>query len=211
ESEERATRERAAIVGLQYLDAREVEENLPLAENVLTVEEMYKGKLVPLGVGAEEIPYRFGVTTQTPQSLVTKLQAEYSDRGLSTQFLLISTSGFKAFMRRYDPPRVVVYDDIKIAKEGDSDTIASVSETLNSVSTDRLFDYLLTQADKLGASDIHIENERNQIRIRMRIDGALHAVATLERERYRTIIGELASRANVSSAANEPQSGHIQK
>lgn len=211
EGEEKATRERAAIVGLQYLDAREVEENLPLAENVLTVDEMYKGKLVPLGIGAEERPYRFGVTTQTPQSLVTKLQTEYSDKGFATQFLLISTSGFKAFMRRYDPPKEIVYDDIKIAKEGDSDTIASVSETLNSVSTDRLFDYLLTQADKLGASDIHIENERNQIRIRMRIDGALHAVATLERERYRTIIGELASRANISSAANEPQSGHIQK
>ncbi len=211
EGEEKATRERAAIVGLQYLDAREVEESLPLAEDVLTTEQMYKGKLVPLGIGAEEKPYRFGVTTQTPQSLVNTLQKDYGDKGFGTQFLLISTSGFKAFMRRYDPPKVVVYDDIKIAKEGDSDTISSVSETLNSVSTDRLFDYLLTQADKLGASDIHIENERNQIRIRMRIDGALHAVATLEKERYRTIIGELASRANVSSAANEPQSGHIQK
>src|SRR5690606_14494946 len=61
------------------------------------------------------------------------------------------------------------------------------------------------------ASDIQIENERQGIRIRLRVDGALHAVATLEKERYRTIIGELASRANISSAANEPQSGHIQK
>lgn len=211
EQEEKATRERAAIVGLQYLDTREVEENLPLAADVLPVTDMYKGRLVPLVVGGGENPYRFGVTTQTPQSLVTNLQKDYNDRGFSTQFLLISTSGFKAFMRRYDPPQVVQYDDIKIAKVGDSDTIASVSETLNSVSTDRLFDYLLSQADKLGASDIHIENERQQIRIRMRIDGALHPVATLERDRYRTIIGELASRANISSAANEPQSGHIQK
>src|SRR5690606_23340457 len=130
----------------------------------------------------------------------------YSDNGLSVQFLLISTSGFKAFMRRYDPPKRIIYDDIRIAKQGDSDTIASVSETLNSVSTDRLFDYLLTQADKIGASDIDIENERIQIRILMRIDGALHPVATLERERYRTIIGELASRANISTASTEPQS-----
>lgn len=211
DQEENATRERAAIVGFQYLDSRAVEENLPLTENVMTVDEMYKGRIIPLIAGGEEKPYTFGVTTQTPQSLVSKIQREYNDKGLGTQFLMISSSGFKAFMLRYDPPKVVVYDDIKIAKEGDSDTIASVSETLNSVSPDRLFDYLLTQADKLGASDIHIENERTEIRVRMRIDGALHPVATLERERYRTIIGELASRANISSAANEPQSGHIQK
>lgn len=211
EQEEKATRERAAIVGLQYLDTREAESSLPLAEGVLSVEDMYKGKLVPLTVGDDGNPYQFGVTTGTPQSLVGKLQQEYNDKGFVAQFLLISNAGFKAFMNRYDPPKVVVYDDIRIAKEGDSDTIASVSQTLNSVSTDRLFDYLLVQADKLGASDIHIENERTDIRIRMRIDGALHPVATLEKERYRTIIGELASRANISSAANEPQSGHIQK
>lgn len=211
EGEEKATRERAAIVGLQYLDTREVEDSLPLTENVLSIEEMYRGKIIPLSIGEGERPYQFGVTTQTPQSLLSSLQTKYSDIGFNTQFLMISTSGFKAFMRRYDPPKVVIYDDIKIATEGDSDTIAHVSKTLNSVSTDRLFDYLLSQAEKLGASDIHIENERTGIRIRMRIDGALHTVATLEKDRYRTIIGELASRANVSSAANVPQSGHIQK
>lgn len=211
EQEESATRERAAIVGFQYLDAREVEDNLPLANGVLSIDEMYKGKLVPLTVGSDEQPYKFGVTTQTPQSLVTNLKKDYGDKGLTAQFLLMSGSGFKAFMNRYDPPKVVVYDDIVIAKDGDSDTIASVSKTLNSVSSHRLFDYLLSQASKLGASDIHIENERTGIRVRMRIDGALHPVATLEKERYRTIIGELASRAGISSAATQPQSGHIQK
>lgn len=210
EGEENATRERAAIIGLQYLDTRSIEHDLPLAEGVLAVEDMYKGKLVPLAKGSEGTPYRFGVTTQTPQSLIGSLQKEYNDKGDSVQFLLISGSGFKVFMNRYDPPEVVVYDDIKIAKEGDSDTIASVSQTLNSVSTEHLFDYLLTQADKLGASDIHIENERTDIRIRLRIDGALHPVATLERDRYRTIISELASRANISTAASVPQSGHMQ-
>jgi type II secretory ATPase GspE/PulE/Tfp pilus assembly ATPase PilB-like protein len=114
-------------------------------------------------------------------------------------------------MLRYDPPKKVIYDDIEIAKEGDSDTIAEVSKTLNSVSSEELFDYLIRQADKLGASDIHIENERDSIRIRMRVDGALHPVALIERERYRVIMGELASRAGVSTASNESQSGHMQK
>ena len=113
-------------------------------------------------------------------------------------------------MDRYDPPKKIIYDDISIAKEGDSDTIAAVSQTLNSVGSDAIFNFLVTQADKLGASDIHIENMRDNIRIRMRIDGALHPVAHLDKDRYRIIQGELASRAGISSAATEAQSGHMQ-
>jgi type II secretory ATPase GspE/PulE/Tfp pilus assembly ATPase PilB-like protein len=114
-------------------------------------------------------------------------------------------------MDRYDPPSQVVYDDIKIARSGSSETLAEVSRTLNSVSTDSIFDYLIDQADKLGASDIHIENQRVQIRVRMRVDGVLYPVADLDKEKYRIILGALASRADISTAAQEPQSGHIQK
>ena len=84
------------------------------------------------------------------------------------------SSDLRAMMLRYDPPQRTAYDDIEIAKEGDSNTIAQVSQTLNLVSSEELFDFLIKQADKLGASDIHIENERDSIRVRMRVDGALH-------------------------------------
>lgn len=211
EQDETATRQRAAILGLQYLDTREVEASLPLTKDILTKDQMYKGFIIPLVGGGGDQPYRFGVTSQTPQSLIRSMQDDYSQRGENTQFLLISTSGFRAFMHRYDPPKKVIYEDIEIAKEGESDTITQVSKTLNAVGSDQVFDYLIDQADKLGASDIHIENERTHIRIRMRIDGALHPVADLESERYRVIMGALASRANISTAATEPQSGHMQK
>lgn len=211
EQDEKATMQRAAILGLQYLDTRDIEAKLPLVRDLIEVSDMYKGYIVPLLAATEDSPYRFGVTSQTPQSLIHAMEKQYNDRGDSIQFLLISGSAFKAFMERFDPPKQVIYDNIQIAKEGDSDTITEVSRTLNSVSSDRVFDYLIDQADMLGASDIHIENERSAIRIRMRIDGALHPVASLDKDRYRIIMGELASRANVSSAATEPQSGHMQK
>ncbi len=211
DQDEIATQQRAAILGLRYLDTREVEHDLPLTEGMMAIPDMYKGHIVPLVKGGGAEPFRFGVTSQTPQSLIRQMEADYGSRGENTQFLLISGSGFKAFMNRYDPPKKVIYEDIQIAKEGDSDTITQVSKTLSTVSSDQVFNYLIDQADKLGASDIHIENERTHIRIRMRIDGALHPVADLEKERYRVIMGELASRANLSTAATEPQSGHIQK
>lgn len=211
DQDEKATQERAAILGLQYLDTRELEATLPLAEGVLDLQDMYKGRLVPLITGNESEPFRFGVTSQTPQSLIRQTEQQYNDTGRNIQFLLISQSAFRAFMNRFDPPKEVIYDDIQIAKEGDSETITQVSKTLNSVGSDRVFEYLIDQADRLNASDIHIENQRTHIRIRMRIDGALHAVADLDRDRYRVIMGALASRANLSSAAKEPQSGHMQQ
>lgn len=211
EHDEAATKQRAAILGVPYVDTRTFERDIPLVDGVLEIDEMYKGRIVPLARSSEDSPYRFGMTTQTPQSLVDTMRREYNDRGENIQFGMISGSGFKALMNRYDPPKQVVYDDIEIAKEGDSETLASVSQTLNSVGSDKVFDYLIDQADRLGASDIHIENQRDGIRVRMRVDGALHQVAELDKDRYRVIMGALGSRANLSAAATAPQSGHMQK
>lgn len=211
DEDETATSRRAAILGLPYLDLRSTEKSLPLVSDLLDIQDMYRGRVVPLMSGGGEDPFRFGVTSQTPQSLIQSMQRDYNDRGETIQFLLISGSAFKAMMNRYDPPKQVIYDDITIAREGDSETISEVSKTLNSVGSDRVFDYLIDQADRLGASDIHIENQRSAIRVRMRVDGALHNVAELDKDRYRVIMGALASRANISSAATEPQSGHMQQ
>jgi type II secretory ATPase GspE/PulE/Tfp pilus assembly ATPase PilB-like protein len=198
-------------LGLQYLDTRPIEETLPLAKDILEIDEMHKSRIIPLIAGNDAEPWQFGITTQTPQSVVQRITHEYTENAHNTLFYLISNSGYRVFMNRFDPPVKVVYDDIKIASEGDSDTLAQVSQTLNSVGTEEVFDFLIDQADKLGASDIHVENQRTFIRIRMRVDGALHPVADLEKDRYRIIMGELASRSNVSAASNEPQSGHMQK
>lgn len=210
EHDEQSTRQRAAILGLQYLDMRDIEQDITLAMGVMQVADMHKNKVVPLVKGDRDTVFQFGVTSQTPQSIMDTMRREYDDDGKQVQFNLISGAGFKAMMDRFDPPKKVVYDDITIAKEGDSDTIAEVSQTLNSVGSDAIFNFLISQADKLGASDIHIENMRESIRIRMRIDGALHPVAHLDKDRYRIIQGELASRAGISTAAAEAQSGHMQ-
>jgi probable general secretion pathway protein E len=211
DQDEDATRKRAAILGLQYLDAREFEQTIPLIRDILTIEEMYNGHVVPLAINPDEQSYRFGITSQTPQSLVATMTNNYREQGIIAKFFLISASGFRSLMLRFDPPKKVIYDNIEIAKEGDSDTLQQVSQTLATVGTNDVFNYLIDQADRLNASDIHIENQRDTIRVRMRVDGALHSVAELGRDRYRVIMAALASRANISTASNEPQSGHMQQ
>lgn len=211
DNEEAATQNRAKILGLPYLDTRSFENTIPLVPNVIDKSEMHDNYIIPLQKGGNEDHYQFMVTSQTPRSVIDKMIQNYANYGEKVDFFLISLSGYNVFMLRYDPPREIHYDDIKIASDGDSETLASVSQTLNSVGTDKVFDFLLDQADKLGASDIHIENLRDAIRIRMRVDGILHPVANINRDRYRIFMGELSSRAGVSTAATTPQSGHMQK
>lgn len=211
DQEEQATAQRAAILGVRYLDTRPIESTIELARGVIDVPTMRQNRMVPLVIGDGSRPWQFGITTQTPQSYVREMTSRYNDVGNNIQFFLISGSGFKSFIDRFDPVIKPVYDDIQIAREGDSETIEEVSKTLNSVAVDEVFNYLIDQADRLMASDIHIENQRTNLRIRMRIDGVLHPVADLDNDRYRVILGALASRANISTASTEAQSAHMQQ
>jgi type II secretory ATPase GspE/PulE/Tfp pilus assembly ATPase PilB-like protein len=211
EQDEANTQQRASLLGMEYLNVLGIEDTMELIPDVLSIDDMHNNRIIPLGLGTDSSSWRFGVTTQTPRSFILGLTEKYKAQAQNVEFILISTGGFNQLMNRYDPPPVVTYEDIEIGKEGDSDTINQVTETLKSVGSDKVFDYLIDQADKLAASDVHIENQQTGIRIRMRIDGTLHPVATLDTDRYRVILGALASRANLSTAATEPQSGHLQK
>lgn len=211
DNEEQATSRRARILGFPYLDTRMFEDDIPLTTDLIDKETMHKFFVIPLQKGGNEVHFQYMITSQTPRSYIKDVRQKHIDDGERADFFLISNSAYKNFILRYDPPQQVHYDDIKIADEGDSETIAAVSDTLNKVSAEKIFDFILDQADMLGASDIHIENLRDEIRIRMRVDGMLHPVATINRDRYRILMGELSSRANISTAAEESQSGHLQK
>ena len=209
DNEEQATAKRAGIIGLPYIDTRSFENTVPLVRDVFSIEDIKKYQIVPLEAGEGPEPWRFMITSETPRSRINEIAKEYSDRAEHTMFLLISASAYKVFLNRIDPPKEPVYSDIKISRQDDTDTYNQVSRDLEKVSADRIFDFLIEQAEKLQASDIHIENQHDNIRIRMRVDGLLHPIATLAKDRYRTILGELVSRAGISLASATPQSGSI--
>lgn len=104
DNEEQATKQRARILGLPYLDTREFEHTIPLVPDVLTVPEMRQNFVVPLQKGDSETPYRFLITSQTPNSLLPTMRKKYTEEGAHVGFFLISNSAFQTFMLRYDPP-----------------------------------------------------------------------------------------------------------
>lgn len=204
QDEELSAQNRARILGVQYLDSRTII-NRPLVEGVLSIEEMYKYSLVPIAMQKGQL--EFGITISTPQQLITQLKDRFSDYNVT--FVLISNTGLKEFMRRFDPPKKVHYDNIKISTAGQSDTLAEVSKTLESVKSDDILDYLISQAVILNASDIHLETEEKHVRMRFRVDGALHEIATLSNDKYKQLQSSIAIKANISTNAEDAQTGHM--
>ena len=213
EVDEANTARRAQVLGVPYQDMRGEEENIPLAEDVMDITDMYKYRMVPLAAGGDDQPTFYGITLSTPESYVKEIRESAAKEAQNTQFVLISDAAFRAMMKRYDPPKEVHYEDVEITGDDTTEerqtTIVSMSEKLGEVHSGDMLDYLVFQADRLGASDIHLENQRDLVRVRFRIDGALHEIANLTHDKYRELFFAIASVANLSTAAEEAQSGHI--
>ena len=77
QNDEDATRKRASILGLQYLDAREIEQTLPLIHDLISIQEMHTNRIIPLIVNEEANTFRFAVTSTTPQSVLKNMTREY--------------------------------------------------------------------------------------------------------------------------------------
>lgn len=202
--EEQATLRRARMLGLSYADTSQVLEK-KLYMGVLDTSEMYQMKLVPLQ--KDDSNLLFGITNLTSQQTMKEIRQRFAD--VRVAYALISDSGFRQYMRLYDPPKKIEYEDISINNAGTAKLVESVSATLETVRADDMLAYLVQQAHRLSSSDIHIEVQKDHTRIRFRIDGVLHPIAKLSLEKYRILLSVIASAGNVSTGSNEAQQGHI--
>ena len=202
--EERNTQRRAQILGLNYIDTSQIQDKV-LYQDLLTKQELYDMRVIP--VRADSHNLTLGVTNMTSQQTMSTLKQRFLDQRVA--FGLISDAGFREYMKLYDPPKQVVYHDISIDKGDKESLVQSVSAMLEQVRADDMLAYLVQQAHRLNASDIHLEAEREGARVRLRIDGVLHAVARLSLEKYRILISAIASAGNVSTSSDQAQQGHI--
>lgn len=205
QEEEKNTKKRADILSLDYIDTSLIQ-NKQIFKDILSKEDLYKYRVIP--VFADNYNVSFGITNNTSQQTIAFLRSQFLDQRLS--FSMISDTGFSDYMKLYDPPKEVIYKDIDINKpEEKSEVNESVSKILDQINADDMLAYLVQQAHKLNASDIHIETQTNGIRIRFRIDGVLHPIAELSLDKYRTLISAIAIGGNISTSSDQPQQGHI--
>jgi type IV pilus assembly protein PilB len=172
---------------------------------MLSLEEMYQNRVIVLQ--ADKSNVLFGITNTTSQQVINELKQRFSD--VRTDFAMISDIGYRDYMRLYDPPKKIVYDDIAFTAATTDQLFKKVTETLAVVRADDILAYLVQQGYRLKASDIHLENQRTNVRIRFRVDGVLHPIATLTHEKYHQLLSSIAIAANVSTGVDMAQTGHI--
>ncbi len=205
-AEEQSTRRRAQVLGMGYTDTSQIQQKI-LYKDLLSIPELKSLKVIPIYATDHRID--FGVTTTTSQKTMHNLKMRFPDQQVN--FSIISDFGFREYVQLYDPPQKVEYADININKSQSPDLLEQVSATLSQVKSDDMLAYLVQQAFRLQASDIHLESKLEGARVRIRVHGVLHTVAILDKEKYRMLIAALASSANISTSADSDQTGHINR
>jgi len=204
--EEDATLRRARLLGFNYVDTSTITQK-QLYQDLLSKEEMYQKRIIPLQRDQSNI--LFGITTTTSQQAINEFRQRFSD--VRASFAIISDTGYREYMRLYDPPKQVTYQEIAFTADTSDALFNQVTSTLEQVRADDILGYLVQQGYRLKASDIHLENQADSVRIRFRVDGVLHPIANLTREKYHQLLSSIAIAANVSTGVDEAQTGHINK
>jgi type IV pilus assembly protein PilB len=100
-------------------------------------------------------------------------------------------------------------DDVQLVKET-KDDVTDLEKMGNESPVIRFVNYLIFDALKQGASDIHIEPKEKQLKVRYRIDGVLFEAMTPPHTMHAAIVSRMKIMANLDiSERRLPQDGRI--
>jgi type IV pilus assembly protein PilB len=140
------------------------------------------------------------------------------DLGVKVDTYLISEESFKVAFKLYDTlPEIkeIIYGvrinekllETYAAQLGD---LRELQDVLKKASTSDLVTLILGGGIKTDTSDIHIEAEEDDVKVRYRIDGDLRDVVRLPKEAWKTIISRFKLLAGVKiNVEDVPQDGRI--
>jgi type II secretory ATPase GspE/PulE/Tfp pilus assembly ATPase PilB-like protein len=160
---------------------------------------------------------RFATTNATPEAraLVERISKEQFGKPV---LYYVSQRSFEAAERLYDAlpeVREVIYgyriEEADLERFSQEITnFRDLQKKINEISTTDIVTLVIGAAIKSNASDIHIEAEEADVKIRFRIDGILEEVAKLNREEWKQIISRLKLLAGVKiNITDVPQDGRI--
>ena len=100
-------------------------------------------------------------------------------------------------------------EDVQVVKE-DDENVTDLEKAGNESPVIRFVNYLIFDAIKQGASDIHIEPKEKALKIRYRIDGVLYEAMNPPWQMHASIVSRLKIMANLDIAERRlPQDGRI--
>lgn len=207
---------------LQYIDLTTTPIN-PDALIVVPEQSAREGKLASFALAGKVL----SVAVHAPEASSTKtVLAEIESRGYTPSLFLASTRSLEFAWDRYKDLSYTAGSKkgmLDVGGEDMTELVAKVrhledikklfEETLSLQKVhrvSRIIEVLLSSALATKASDIHIEAEETGVRIRMRLDGVLADVATIDHETYRLVLSRFKLLSSLKlNVQNEAQDGRF--
>ena len=193
---EKIVRDQAAKIGFGYINLA----GFPIGPETITLipkETASRLKIVCFLKSGKEI--RLGVVD--PDNLeIRDLINEIARRHRAhVGVYLISVHSLELALKLYEhiPSVKKVTSDIEITEKdiekfrGELSGVKDLAEKIHQVPLTELFTMILAGGVESGASDVHIEAEEEDVKVRYRIDGVLHTVATLPKEVWPRVISRI--------------------
>jgi len=213
---ERAAERTAADLGVPYINLSGFSIS-PEALSLISREDATRLSVVCFFYDGRNI--RLGATDYSSPAvseLLRKLEERYHARGA---LYLISSHSLKRALELYKAipkPRKIIHGISIAEKDLDkySERFASFRDVQEQIRraeqvTD-IVTVIMAAAVKTGSSDVHIEVEEKDIKVRFRIDGVLHDVASIKKEMWDKIILRFKILTKVKiNIANKPQDGRM--
>ncbi|MFH1145896.1 MAG: ATPase, T2SS/T4P/T4SS family, partial [bacterium] len=205
---------KAALAGLPYVDLSNFAISQEAVANI-PEEEARKANAGCFLLTANEA--RIGTTHpgETVDELAKKLQDKlHANAGV----YLVSERSLRKIFRVYEglPKIRKTTGGVEITEEElkrydhQFKTFQDLDSAIQKASLSDLVVMILAAALKAEASDIHIEAEENDVKIRLRLDGVLQTAAHLPKEDWKTLISRIKLLAKLKlNVTDEPQDGRF--
>ncbi len=186
----------ATQLGVPYFDTRKPIDIRPLIGK-LTVIGMEAYGIVPVAIQGNKLT--IGTSEETDRAQLESLRHRLA--GYQVEYVFISQFAWNRLFNRYN-----VAGNQDILESGD---FSALNQELMNIEPKFMFEPLAQLAYQLGASDIHIEPAEHDARIRFRIDGTLHPITVIPKDRYDLFASDLQMRAGVKWGGDVPQGGRV--
>ncbi|MFH0856415.1 MAG: GspE/PulE family protein [bacterium] len=213
---ERASNEKAGILGLPYINLQ----NFPVSPDAISLLTEEKAKdmgAVCFFYTREE--FRIGFFDENNfdkiKELIDELHKKTGAHGVA--YLISKNSYLRALKVYIAIPKLhlvskgisITGEDIDKFRSGIGD-LKQLQEKIKEVSLTELMTLIIASSLQMRASDIHIEVEEHDVKLRFRIDGILHDVASIDKNDWPKIISRIKLISKLKlNVVNRPQDGRF--
>ncbi len=212
---EKATKRMASAMGLPYIDLFGFPLS-PEAISLISEEDSKKLKTISFFYDGKQI--RFATTNPDNENLGPFLDKIAKEKHAEASLYLISEHSFQYAIDFYkNLPKVkevsraidITEEELNRFSENFS-SFRDLQKQLEEANISDIIAIIMASSIKSGSSDIHIEAEEEDIKVRFRIDGILHDVASIDKKLWKKIISRLKVLARVKiNISDKPQDGRI--